>query len=92
MWNFTKRVLFGCIAFWMALCAAESVAILPAQAQTGEGTLEGVVVDASGPLLGATVIVKNTTRGTTTDAGGVVCGDGRKRGEAPQGSGVGCDR
>ena len=91
MWNFTKRVLFGCIAFWMALCAAESVAILPAQAQTGEGTLEGVVVDASGPLLGATVIVKNTTRGTTTDADGVFHLDGLKRGEVLQVTYVGYD-
>lgn len=61
-------MLFSCVAFLMAMCIVEPATALRANAQGGgNGTLEGVVKDASGPLLGATVIVKNTTRGTTTD-------------------------
>lgn len=57
----------------------------------GNGTLEGVVKDASGPLLGATVIVKNTTRGTTTDMDGKFFLDGLQNGDVLQVTYVGYD-
>ena len=92
MWNFTKRALFSCVAFLMAICTIESAAALQANAQeAGKGTLEGVVTDASGPLLGATVIVKNTTRGTTTDVDGKFRLDDLKNGDVLQVTYVGYD-
>ena len=92
MWNFTKRALFSCVAFLMAAFAVESASALRAYAQdAGNGTLEGVVKDASGPLLGATVVVKNTTRGTTTDLDGVFRLDNLKNGEVLQVTYVGYD-
>lgn len=92
MWNFAKRVLFSSVAFLMALCAMESAAALQANAQeAGKGTLEGVVKDASGPLLGATVVVKNTTRGTTTDIDGKFRLEDLENGDVLQVSYVGYD-
>lgn len=76
----------------MAICTIESAAALQANAQeAGKGTLEGVVTDASGPLLGATVIVKNTTRGTTTDVDGKFRLDDLKNGDVLQVTYVGYD-
>ncbi|MCI7140112.1 SusC/RagA family TonB-linked outer membrane protein [Alistipes sp.] len=70
----------------------ESAAALQANAQeAGKGTLEGVVKDASGPLLGATVVVKNTTRGTTTDIDGKFRLEDLENGDVLQVSYVGYD-
>ena len=92
MWKFTKRMLFSCVAFLMAMCIVEPATALRANAQGGgNGTLEGVVKDASGPLLGATVIVKNTTRGTTTDMDGKFFLDGLQNGDVLQVTYVGYD-
>lgn len=76
----------------MAMCIVEPATALRANAQGGgNGTLEGVVKDASGPLLGATVIVKNTTRGTTTDMDGKFFLDGLQNGDVLQVTYVGYD-
>ena len=54
-----------------SFCLIAPATALRSYAQEGGGsTLEGLIKDDSGPLLGATVIVKNTTRGTTTDMDG----------------------
>lgn len=61
-------------------------------AQEGGGsTLEGLIKDDSGPLLGATVIVKNTTRGTTTDMDGKFRLEGLQPGDVLQVTYVGYD-
>ena len=65
---------------------------LRSYAQEGGGsTLEGLIKDDSGPLLGATVIVKNTTRGTTTDMDGKFRLEGLQPGDVLQVTYVGYD-
>ena len=45
-----------------SFCLIAPATALRSYAQEGGSTLEGLIKDDSGPLLGATVIVKNTTR------------------------------
>lgn len=71
MRKLTNRALFICFALMTSFCLIAPATALRSYAQEGGGsTLEGLIKDDSGPLLGATVIVKNTTRGTTTDMDG----------------------
>ena len=73
----------------MPHCAGSA---LRSYAQEGGGsTLEGLIKDDSGPLLGATVIVKNTTRGTTTDMDGKFRLEGLQPGDVLQVTYVGYD-
>lgn len=73
----------------MPHCAGYRSALL--RAGGGTGTLEGLIKDDSGPLLGATVIVKNTTRGTTTDMDGKFRLEGLQPGDVLQVTYVGYD-
>lgn len=73
----------------MPHCAGYRSAFL--RAGGGGGTLEGLIKDDSGPLLGATVIVKNTTRGTTTDMDGKFRLEGLQPGDVLQVTYVGYD-
>ena len=73
----------------MPHCAGYRSALL--RAGGGTGTLEGLIKDDSGPLLGATVIVKNTTRGTTTDMDGKFHLEGLQPGDVLQVTYVGYD-
>ena len=57
----------------------------------GGSTFYGLIKDDSGPLLGATVIVKNTTRGTTTDMDGKFRLEGLQPGDVLQVTYVGYD-
>ena len=71
MRKLTNRALFICFALMTSFCLIAPATALRSYAQEGGGsTLEGLIKDDSGPLLGATVVVKNTTRGTTTDMDG----------------------
>lgn len=74
----------------MPHCAGYRSALLRAGGG-GTGTLEGLIKDDSGPLLGATVIVKNTTRGTTTDMDGKFRLEGLQPGDVLQVTYVGYD-
>ena len=74
------------------LRAGAPATALRSYAQEGGGsTLEGLIKDDSGPLLGATVIVKNTTRGTTTDMDGKFRLEGLQPGDVLQVTYVGYD-
>lgn len=73
----------------MPHCAGYRSAFL--RAGGGGSTLEGLIKDDSGPLLGATVIVKNTTRGTTTDMDGKFRLEGLQPGDVLQVTYVGYD-
>ncbi|MFQ8716687.1 MAG: SusC/RagA family TonB-linked outer membrane protein [Alistipes shahii] len=64
---------------------------VPTRRRGGGSTLEGLIKDDSGPLLGATVIVKNTTRGTTTDMDGKFRLEGLQPGDVLQVTYVGYD-
>lgn len=76
----------------MPHCAGYRSAFLRAGGGGGGGsTLEGLIKDDSGPLLGATVIVKNTTRGTTTDMDGKFRLEGLQPGDVLQVTYVGYD-
>jgi len=72
-------------------CAGYRSAFLRAGGGGGGSTLEGLIKDDSGPLLGATVIVKNTTRGTTTDMDGKFRLEGLQPGDVLQVTYVGYD-
>ena len=75
-----------------SFCLIAPAAALRSYAQEGGGsTLEGLIKDDSGPLLGATVIVKNTTRGTTTDMDGKFRLEGLQPGDVLQVTYVGYD-
>ncbi|WP_418431702.1 SusC/RagA family TonB-linked outer membrane protein [Alistipes finegoldii] len=68
-----------------SFCLIAPATALRSYAQEGGGsTLEGLIKDDSGPLLGATVIVKNTTRGTTTDMDGKFRLEGLQPGDVLQ--------
>ncbi len=71
MTNLIKKTLFGCCALLLAMCVIEPATAFKANAQGGgNGTLEGIVKDDMGPLVGATVIVVGTQHGTSTDING----------------------
>ena len=71
MTNLIKKMLFGCCALLLAMCVIEPATAFKANAQGGgNGTLEGIVKDDMGPLVGATVIVVGTQHGTSTDING----------------------
>ena len=75
-----------------SFCLMAPATALRSYAQEGGGsTLEGLIKDDSGPLLGATVIVKNTTRGTTTDMDGKFRLEGLQPGDVLQVTYVGYD-
>uniref|UniRef100_UPI002FDE53CC SusC/RagA family TonB-linked outer membrane protein n=1 Tax=Alistipes shahii TaxID=328814 RepID=UPI002FDE53CC len=75
-----------------SFCLIAPTTALRSYAQEGGGsTLEGLIKDDSGPLLGATVIVKNTTRGTTTDMDGKFRLEGLQPGDVLQVTYVGYD-
>ena len=75
-----------------SFCLIAPATALRSYAQEGGGsTLEGLIKDDSGPLLGATVIVKNTTRGTTTDMDGKFRLEGLQPGDVLQVTYVGYD-
>ena len=76
-----------------SFCLIAPATALRSSAQEGGGgsTLEGLIKDDSGPLLGATVIVKNTTRGTTTDMDGKFRLEGLQPGDVLQVTYVGYD-
>ncbi|WP_244062084.1 SusC/RagA family TonB-linked outer membrane protein [Alistipes onderdonkii] len=75
-----------------SFCLIAPATALRSYAQEGGGsTLEGLIKDDSGPLLGATVIVKNTTRGTTTDMDGKFRLEGLQPGDVLQITYVGYD-
>lgn len=92
MRKLTNRALFICFALMTSFCLIAPAAALRSYAQEGGGsTLEGLIKDDSGPLLGATVIVKNTTRGTTTDMDGKFRLEGLQPGDVLQVTYVGYD-
>lgn len=92
MRKLTNRALFICFALMTSFCLIAPAIALRSYAQEGGGsTLEGLIKDDSGPLLGATVIVKNTTRGTTTDMDGKFRLEGLQPGDVLQVTYVGYD-
>ena len=92
MRKLTNRALFICFALMTSFCLIAPATALRSYAQEGGGsTLEGLIKDDSGPLLGATVIVKNTTRGTTTDMDGKFRLEGLQPGDVLQVTYVGYD-
>ena len=92
MRKLTNRALFICFALMTSFCLIAPATALRSSAQEGGGsTLEGLIKDDSGPLLGATVIVKNTTRGTTTDMDGKFRLEGLQPGDVLQVTYVGYD-
>ena len=92
MRKLTNRALFICFALLTSFCLIAPATALRSYAQEGGGsTLEGLIKDDSGPLLGATVIVKNTTRGTTTDMDGKFRLEGLQPGDVLQVTYVGYD-
>ena len=92
MRKLTNRALFICFALMTSFCLSAPATALRSYAQEGGGsTLEGLIKDDSGPLLGATVIVKNTTRGTTTDMDGKFRLEGLQPGDVLQVTYVGYD-
>lgn len=92
MRKLTTRALFICFALMTSFCLIAPATALRSYAQEGGGsTLEGLIKDDSGPLLGATVIVKNTTRGTTTDMDGKFRLEGLQPGDVLQVTYVGYD-
>ena len=92
MRKLTNRALFICFALMTSFCLIAPATALRSYAQGGgTGTLEGLIKDDSGPLLGATVIVKNTTRGTTTDMDGKFHLEGLQPGDVLQVTYVGYD-
>ena len=92
MRKLTNRALFICFALMTSFCLIAPATALRSYAQEGGGsTLEGLSKDDSGPLLGATVIVKNTTRGTTTDMDGKFRLEGLQPGDVLQVTYVGYD-
>ena len=92
MRKLTNRALFICFALMTSFCLIVPATALRSYAQEGGGsTLEGLIKDDSGPLLGATVIVKNTTRGTTTDMDGKFRLEGLQPGDVLQVTYVGYD-
>ena len=92
MRKLTNRALFICFALMTSFCLIAPATALRSYAQYGGGsTLEGLIKDDSGPLLGATVIVKNTTRGTTTDMDGKFRLEGLQPGDVLQVTYVGYD-
>ena len=92
MRKLTNRALFICFALMTSFCLIAPATALRSYAQEGGGsTLEGLIKDDSGPLLGATVIVKNTTRGTTTDMDGKFRLEGLQPGYVLQVTYVGYD-
>lgn len=92
MRKLTNRALFICFALMTSFCLIAPATALRSYAQEGGGsTLEGLIKDDSGPLLGATVIVKNTTRGTTTDMDGKFRLEGLQPGNVLQVTYVGYD-
>mgnify|MGYP000759309158 FL=1 len=92
MRKLTNRALFICFALMTSFCLIAPATALRSYTQEGGGsTLEGLIKDDSGPLLGATVIVKNTTRGTTTDMDGKFRLEGLQPGDVLQVTYVGYD-
>ena len=92
MRKLSNRALFICFALMTSFCLIAPATALRSYAQEGGGsTLEGLIKDDSGPLLGATVIVKNTTRGTTTDMDGKFRLEGLQPGDVLQVTYVGYD-
>lgn len=92
MRKLTNRALFICFALMTSFYLIAPATALRSYAQEGGGsTLEGLIKDDSGPLLGATVIVKNTTRGTTTDMDGKFRLEGLQPGDVLQVTYVGYD-
>ena len=92
MRKLTNRALFICFALMTSFCLIAPATALRSYALVGGGsTLEGLINDDSGPLLGATVIVKNTTRGTTTDMDGKFRLEGLQPGDVLQVTYVGYD-
>ena len=92
MRKLTNRALFICFALMTSFCLiAPATALRPYAQEGGGSTLEGLIKDDSGPLLGATVIVKNTTRGTTTDMDGKFRLEGLQPGDVLQVTYVGYD-
>ena len=92
MRKLTNRALFICFALMTSFCLIAPATALRSYAQEGGGsTLEGLIKDDSVPLLGATVIVKNTTRGTTTDMDGKFRLEGLQPGDVLQVTYVGYD-
>ena len=92
MRKLTNRALLICFALMTSFCLIAPATALRSYAQEGGGsTLEGLIKDDSGPLLGATVIVKNTTRGTTTDMDGKFRLEGLQPGDVLQVTYVGYD-
>lgn len=92
MRKLTNRALFICFALMTSFCLIAPATALRSYAQEGGGsTLEGLIKDDSGPLLGATVIVKNTTRGTTADMDGKFRLEGLQPGDVLQVTYVGYD-
>ena len=92
MRKLTNPALFICFALMTSFCLIAPATALRSYAQEGGGsTLEGLIKDDSGPLLGATVIVKNTTRGTTTDMDGKFRLEGLQPGDVLQVTYVGYD-
>ena len=93
MRKLTNRALFICFALMTSFCLIAPATALRSYAQEGGGgsPLEGLRKDDSGPLLGATVIVKNTTRGTTTDMDGKFRLEGLQPGDVLQVTYVGYD-
>ena len=89
MTNLIKKTLIGCCALLLAMCIIEPATAFKANAQGGGDTLEGIVKDDMGPLVGATVIVVGTQHGTSTDINGTFFLDKLEKGNVIQISYVG---
>ena len=84
-----QKIVSG-IAFAIALLG--TLAVQPSFAQTAGGTLHGTIVDeANLPVIGASVVVKGTSKGVTTDINGAFTLTGLSNGEVIEASFIGYD-
>ena len=74
-----KRVT-SCLILGIALWASIRSQMVPSATTLGGATAEGVVVDADGPVFGATVRVQSTTNATVSDEDGRFRLDGLQEG------------
>ena len=76
----------------VAIALLGTLAVQPSFAQTGEGTLHGTIVDeANLPVIGASVVVKGTSKGVTSDINGAFTLAGLTNGEVIETSFIGYD-
>lgn len=89
MWKIFKSAIFTCCMALVAAGVIETFSAVAVHAQGGGNFVQGTVVDQSGPIIGASVVVKGTTRGNSTDVEGRYRLDGVKPGDVLQISYIG---